>query len=99
MKIIPVPKMKSREKQLQEFHNIRYRFKTVLTNLQRCEQIDGPIAFTLRNRMTVIIEDLIQKDCQQDNGILMKQMLKLEADLAIAGYLIQFRKASLIYKK
>ena len=91
--------MKPTSKQLQDFRNIRYRFKTVLANLQRCEQIDEPIAFTLKSRMTVIIEDLIRKNCQQDNGILMKQMLRLEADLAIAGYLIHFKRAYLIYKK
>ena len=43
--------------------------------------------------MTSIIDCLIVKNCQTDGGVLMKQMLKLEADLAIAGHLMHFEKS------
>ena len=45
--------------------------------------------------MTSIINCLIVKNCQTDDGVLMKQMLRLEADLAIAGHLMHLEKATI----
>ena len=42
--------------------------------------------------MTDIIESLIQRKCDKTKGILMTKMLKVEADLAIAGHIIFLRR-------
>ena len=75
-----------------DYYNIRNRFKNVLENLQKNDTVDEPTAFILKNRMTNIIEDFIQRKCDKDKGILMNKMLKVEAELAIAGDIIYLKR-------
>ena len=51
--------------------------------------MDEPALVKLIKRLTLLIERIIQQDCQLDEGILMNDMLKLEADLTITKYLLQ----------
>ena len=89
------PKSKKKQrKRTQEFYNIKYRFRTILTNLQSIgKRVDELTICSLGNKMTSIIDSKNVKNCQTDGGVLMKQMLKLEADLAIAGHLMHFEKS------
>ena len=86
LKMVPVPRIH------QDYYNIRNRFKKVLEKIRKHERIDEPTAFILKNRMTTIIGDFIQRNCQKDNGILMNKMLKVEADLAIAGHMLYIKR-------
>ena len=78
----------------QDYYNIRNRFKNVLEKLRKNDTIDEPTAFILKNRVTNIIKTFIQKKCDKDKGILMNKMLKVKADLAIAGHMIYLKRVS-----
>ena len=86
LKMVPVSRIH------QDYYNIRSRFKKVLEKLRKNDTIDKPTAFILKNRMTNIIGDFIQRKCDKDNGILMNKMLKVEAELAIAGHIIYLKR-------
>ena len=87
-KMVPVSRIH------QDYYNIRNRFKNVLEKLQKNDTIDEPTAFILKNKMTDIIESLIEKKCDKSKGIFMTKMLKVEADLAIAGHIIYLKRHS-----
>ena len=87
-KMVPVSRIH------QDYYNVRNRFKKVLEKLRKNDTIDEPTAFILKNKMTDIIESLIQKKCDKTKGILMTKMLKVEADLAIAGHIIYLKRHS-----
>ena len=87
---------KKQKKRMQEFYNITYRFKAFLTSLQYIDKGVNKLTLrSLKNKMTSIINCLIVKNCQIDGGVLLKQMLKLEADLAIAGHLMHLEKSTI----
>ena len=71
------------------FYNTKKEYKVVLNKIKNEEYMDNPALVKLINRLTLLIERLIQKDCQMDKGILMNEMLKLEADLTITSHLLQ----------
>ena len=71
------------------FYNTKKEYKIVLERIKNEEYMDNPALVKLINRLTLLIERLIQKDCQMDKGILMNAMLKLEADLTITSHLLQ----------
>ena len=71
------------------FYNTKKEYKVVLKRIKNEEYLDNPALVKLINRLTLLIERLIQKDCQMDKGILMNEMLKLEADLTITSHLLQ----------
>ena len=75
-----------------EYYKIRKRFRNLLDSLRMNDTIDEPTAFVFKNRMTDIINSCIQKNCDKSNGILMDKMLKVEADLAIAGHIIYLNR-------
>ena len=75
-----------------EYCKIKKRFRNLLDSLRKNNTIDEPTAFVFKNRMTDIINSCIQKNCDISNGILMDQMLKVEADLAIAGHFIYLNR-------
>ena len=85
-KMVPVSRIH------QDYYNIRNRFKNLLEKLRKNDTIDEPTAFILKNKMTAIIESLIQRKCNKTKGILMNKMLKVEADLAIAGHIIYLQR-------
>ena len=87
-KMVPVSRIH------QDYYNVRNRFKKVLEKLRKNDTIDEPTAFILKNKMTDIIESLIEKKCDKTKGILMTKMLKVEADLAIAGHIIYLKRHS-----
>ena len=81
-KYVPTPKRD------RHFYNIKKEYKVVLERIKKEEYMDEPALVKLKNRLTLLIEKMIQKDCQLDTGILMNKMLKLEADLTITAYLL-----------
>ena len=89
----PTPKRKRKyvptPKRDRYFYNIKKEYRVVLEKIQKQDNMDEPILVILKSRLTLLIEKLIQKDCQRDEGILMNKMLKLEADLTIAAYLLR----------
>ena len=89
---------KKDKKQLLDFCNIRYRFNTILANLEAASnKIDELLVCTLEKNLTSLIHCLFRKKCQTDDGVLMNRMLKLEADLTIAGHLMHLNKSYLIH--
>ena len=85
-------KMASASSTHREYHKIRNRFRNLLGSLRMNDTIDEPTAFVFKNRMTNIINSCIQKNCDKSNGILMSKMLKVEADLSIAGHIIYLNR-------
>ena len=82
-------KYKPTPKRERDFYNIKHRYRVVLEKIWKPDKLDEPIIAILKNRLTLLIGNLIQKDCQLDEGILMSKMLKLEADLTIAEYMLR----------
>ena len=81
-KYVPTPKRN------RHFYNIKKEYKVVLTRIKNEEYMDEPALVKLKRRLTLLIERMIQENCQLDKGILMNKMLKLEADLTITAYLL-----------
>ena len=75
-----------------EYYGIKKRFINVLNKIRNHAIIDEPTAFILRSKMTDIIESMIEKDCDKSKGRLLNMMLKVEADLAIAGHVIYLKR-------
>ena len=82
-KIYPTPPKK------RYFYNVARGFREVLRKLDKRNNFDEPTLFVLKSRITVLIERLIQSDFQLDKGILMNEMLKYEADLAISIWMLR----------
>ena len=92
-KIYPTPK------ENRFFYNVARGFRVVLGKIKRQNNFDKPTLFVLKSRITVLIERLIQSNFQLDNGILMNEMLKYEADLTISACMLEhtgFRYATLL---
>ena len=75
-----------------EYYGIKKRFINVLDKIRKYEAIDEPTAFVLKSKMTDIIESMIEKNCDKSKGRLLTLMLKVEADLAIAGHVIYLKR-------
>ena len=71
------------------FYNVARGFREVLRKFEKRSNFDEPTLFVLKSRITVLIERLIQSDFQLDKGILMNEMLKYEADLAISIWMLR----------
>ena len=78
------------------FYNTKKEYKIVLEKIKNEEYMDNPALVKLINRLTLLIERLIQTDCQMDKGILMNEMLKLEADLTITSHLLQVTRSDYV---
>ena len=83
-----VHKYRPTPKRNRYFYNTKKEYKIVLTKIKNEEYMDEPALVKLKKRLTLLIERIIQEDCQLDKGILMNKMLKLEADLTITAYLL-----------
>ena len=78
------------------FYNIRKEYNIVLYKLRHEIYMDEKALVKLITRLTLLIERLIQKECQIDKGILMNEMLKLEADLTITLHLLQVTESDYV---
>ena len=72
------------------FYNVARGFREVLRKFEKQSNFDEPTLFVLKSRITVLIERLIQSNFHVDKGILMNEMLKYEADLAISIWMLRY---------
>ena len=78
------------------FYNIRKEYNIVLYKLRNEIYMDEKALVKLITRLTLLIERMIQKECQLDKGVLMNEMLKLEADLTITLHLLQVTESDYV---
>ena len=78
------------------FYNTRKEYKIVLYKLRHALYMDEAALVKLITRLTLLIERMIQKNCQKDKGVLMNEMLTLEADLTITLHLLQVTKSDYV---
>ena len=74
------------------FYNVARGFRVVLDKIKKQSNLDEPTLIVLTSRITMLIEKLIQSNFQLDKGILMNEMLKYEADLAISIWMLRYNK-------
>ena len=78
------------------FYNIRKEYKIVLYKLRHELYMDEAALVKLITRLTLLIERMIQKNCQKDKGVLKNEMLTLEADLTITLHLLQVTESDYV---